>query len=145
MKELDILCVEDNEDYCFFLGRALKNSSISMKYEIIKEGDKAVEVLQEKSEEYIKPKMIFLDINLHGMDGLEILKSIKESNRLKYIPVIMLSTSDNPKDISQAFSLGANAYVSKPSSFNKLKDFVEECCNFWLKYNHTSLSTTVYD
>ena len=141
MKKLDILCIEDNEDFCFFMSKAIESMELSLAYDIIMEGEQAIAVLKEESEQFVKPKIILLDLNLHDISGMEILKSIKESNKLSSIPVIILSTSDNPQDVAQALYLGANAFVSKPASFAKLKSFVEDCCNFWLKYNHTSLKT----
>lgn len=139
MKGIDILCVDDNEDYCFLLQRALEKACNTAMIEVLKDGQTALDHL--KTTTNVTPRLILLDIDLPDVNGMEILKCIKESNRLRQIPVIIVSTSENPRDINHALDLGANAYVAKPSSFRKLASFLQDTCNFWL--NHPIISSNM--
>lgn len=136
---MDILCVEDNADFSYFIDMACKKVSIPIDYEIVSDGKAAMERLFENKDIVPRPpRLIFLDINLPDVNGLDILKTIKENGRLRDIPVIMLSSSSHPSDISHAYQLGANAYVSKPVGYRKLQSLFEDSCNFWLKHNRST-------
>ena len=139
MKEIDYLCIEDDSDYCHFIVRATESLQIPINVKIKNEAEAALEFLREIKDTKLMPKIIFLDINLPDISGLEVLKVLKESNHLRQIPVIMLSSSENQKDISQSMDLGANAYVTKPGSYKGLKSLFWDAHNFWLNHNFTSL------
>ena len=126
----DIICVEDNPDFTFFLSRAFANLPYKPDVRIYADGESALENLMKIKESEI-PKMIMLDINLPGMSGFDILKKIKEFNPLKEVVVVMLSTSNYPVEINKAYSLGANAYLVKPNSVKTLKSMVASACAFW--------------
>lgn len=79
------------------------------------------------------PRMVLLDINMPDMDGLEVLKAIKNDRNLQVIPVIMLSSSVEGKDIKQAYELGADSYIAKPVSINGLFRAIEMLKNFWFE------------
>lgn len=135
MDRLDVLCVEDNEDFQYFIDRAFKKSELNLNYEIVETGKAAIESL--KSTKSTKPpKMVFLDINLPDTDGFEVLKTIKNDSYLKHIPVIMLSTSEHHKDINTAYSYGANAYITKPNSMKKIIEVMNDSSKFWIKHNY---------
>lgn len=139
MKEVDVLCVDDNEDYCYFILKAFESCSDPINYRILHRGIPAVDCLQECSENQIVPRLILLDLDLPDLHGKEVLKKIKESNKLRQVPVVIFSSSENPQDVEQAFNYGANAYVCKPSGYKKLKVFIQNTCNFWLNHNITGL------
>jgi CheY-like chemotaxis protein len=79
------------------------------------------------------PDLIFLDLNLPGTDGREVLVIIKQHKTFKAIPVVVLSTSSNPKDIEACYQSGANGYMLKPLNSNKLKDLIGATLNYWFK------------
>lgn len=136
MKKIDLLCVDDNEDFRFFLQRALEKYSKDVNYRIAENGQDFFEQLGLDGEAKVAPKLILLDINLPDANGIDVLEKLKKSKFYKAIPVVMLSTSDNPADIKKAIDNGANAFVSKPSSFNKLKELIADACDFWLNHNN---------
>ncbi|MBL3657149.1 response regulator [Fulvivirga sediminis] len=129
---MDIVCVEDNEDFTFFLSKALKNQE-NIEYGIY--GLAADALMALSNMEVSLPKMILLDIDLPDKDGFSFLRELRDSNVLKHIPVVMLSSSENPRDIQKACQLGANAYVTKPGGFSQIKVLVQDICDFWLRHH----------
>lgn len=79
------------------------------------------------------PKIIFLDVNLPDISGLDILEKIHASQHLRFIPVVILTSSSNPKDVSRAYKLGARGYIIKPMDFDHLREKVHATLDFWLK------------
>ncbi len=79
------------------------------------------------------PDLIILDLNLPGTDGREVLTTIKQSEALKTIPVVILSTSSNPKDIAACYQAGANSYMLKPMNINELKESMQMLLDYWFK------------
>jgi CheY-like chemotaxis protein len=79
------------------------------------------------------PKIIFLDVNLPGFSGLDILEKIPASQPMRFIPVVILTSSANPKDVLRAHSLGASGYITKPMDYDNLRDKVHTTLDFWLK------------
>jgi CheY-like chemotaxis protein len=82
---------------------------------------------------YKQPDLILLDLNLPGTDGREVLVVIKQHQTLRAIPVVVLSTSLNPKDIEACYRSGANSYMLKPMNFNQLKDLIRATLDYWFK------------
>lgn len=78
------------------------------------------------------PKIIFLDINLPGFSGLEILERIRKSDAIRFVPVVVLTSSGNPKDIADAYKLGASGYIVKPMDYDHLLEKVKTTLSFWL-------------
>lgn len=78
------------------------------------------------------PKIIFLDINLPGFSGLEILERIRNSEFIQFVPVVVLTSSGNPKDIEKAYKLGASGYIVKPMDYENLFDKIKTTLSFWL-------------
>lgn len=78
------------------------------------------------------PKIIFLDINLPGFSGLEILDRIRKSDVIRFVPVVILTSSGNPKDIADAYKLGASGYIVKPMDYDHLLEKVKTTLSFWL-------------
>ncbi|UII19658.1 response regulator [Fulvivirga ligni] len=129
---MDIVCVEDNEDFTFFLSKALKDLE-TIEYGIYGQATDAMGALS--NGEISLPKMFLLDIDLPDMDGFTFLRELRDSSLYRNIPVVMLSSSDNPTDIQKASQLGANAYVTKPGGFKQIKGMVADICDFWLKHH----------
>jgi CheY-like chemotaxis protein len=131
----DIFYVEDDQDFAYILEHAIKEVRQDLTLNIVEDGRDAIAALNKFVEEKNKPKLILLDLNLPGLSGLDVLKKIKEIPYLKYVPVILFSTSDNPKDVRASYEFGANAFVTKPSGYSNLIDCVKSLHEFWFKQN----------
>lgn len=132
--EHPILLVEDNPDDVLITKRAFLKGKIKNKLYVVNNGVEAIKFLNNE-EEYEKtpvPSLIMLDINMPKMNGFEVLKEIKKNDKLKKIPIIMLTTSERDKDINKAYSLGANNYIVKPVNFDKFIKVIVEIKNYWL-------------
>jgi CheY-like chemotaxis protein len=131
----DIFFVEDDIDFAFITESAVRELHEVTSLQIIDNGRDAMHILRKLAEEQLKPRLILLDLNLPGISGIEILKEIRDIAYLKYVPVVLFSTSENPKDIKASLEYGANAYVTKPSSYLDLITCLQSFSDFWLHQN----------
>jgi CheY-like chemotaxis protein len=131
----DILLVEDNPADVRLISEVIKNTNIPLNLMIIRDGERAIDLLTHKikSNEYILPKLIILDLNLPKKDGKEVLKFIKEDHDLKIIPVIILTTSPFKEDIIETYQNHVNAFITKPVDLNQFIAIIESTVNFWIK------------
>jgi chemotaxis family two-component system response regulator Rcp1 len=127
--EIKILLVEDNEGDIVLTQEALKDGRIKNCIVIARDGVEALAMLDSGQQ---LPDLILLDINLPKMNGLEVLTAIKTDPRLKSIPVIMLSTSDEQNDILTSYNNYANCFITKPVDFNRFIDVVRTIEEFWI-------------
>ena len=136
-KNVDLLYIEDNEDFIDFVGIALKKVDNSINYSYLKDGLTAKEMLEASNPDspYKKAKLILLDYNLPGVSGMQLLDKIRSESSMKHTPVVVFSSSDNPQDIKNAYTHGANAYVVKPIGMANLKETIQTVCDFWLNKN----------
>lgn len=107
----NILVVEDNVDDSFMLTRQLKMAHIDDRTKIIEDGNVALNFLLNAVE---TPLAIFLDLHLPGLSGIELLRKVREDSRLKSVPVIIMTGSSDPKDLSECTQLGVTAFLQKP-------------------------------
>ncbi len=117
-KELKILLVEDLKEHALIIKNALKKSNLKTRLWVCEDGEEALDFLYhrgdyESEEDYPKPDVIVLDLRLPKIDGIEVLKQIKSEDRLKDIPVIVLTASDRPEDILNAYEEGVSSYLMK--------------------------------
>jgi len=131
----DIFYVEDDPDYAFILQTAISEVREELTVGIVEDGRDAIEKLKRFSEQKVKPKLILLDLNLPGLSGLDVLRTIKEMPFLKYVPVILFSTSDSPKDVKASYEFGANAFVTKPDGYHNLLNCLRTMHEFWFEHN----------
>lgn len=82
------------------------------------------------------PSVVFLDVKMPRLDGLDVLRQIKSDERLRSTPVVMLTSSQDERDVRESYSLGANAYVVKPLEFRRFAAVLKELESFWLRINH---------
>lgn len=129
----DIFYVEDNEDFVDVVERAIGQIDGTTVLRTIDDGALALNTLEKLAEDKAKPKLILIDLNLPGLSGLDLLRRIKETQTLRYVPIVMFSTSDNPKDIRSSLEFGANAYVTKPLGYTNLVKCLSAMHDFWLK------------
>jgi two-component system, response regulator len=122
---------------------ALEQSEIKNKVSVIEDGKKALDVLESlDSPESVltrKPDIIFLDMNLPPLNGLDLLRRIKSDPALCLIPVIIISSSDRIEDVKKAYEYGANTYISKSKIFDEVALAVNTICHYWV--NVAQLST----
>lgn len=135
-QELNILYVEDNEDYIDFVKRAVRKNNIPVNVSSVTDGKEMVEYLSSKDEKLRKANLILLDIHLPGIDGIELLKKLRKDEQMSLVPVIMFSTSDNPADVKTCYNNGANAYVVKPMGMEQLSSSLTSIYNFWINHNY---------
>ncbi|AFK05713.1 response regulator receiver protein (plasmid) [Emticicia oligotrophica DSM 17448] len=134
MKPIHILLVEDNEGDILLTMDALEEGRISNKVSVIKDGNEAIDFLMQSGKYAAEdlPDLILLDVNLPKRNGHEVLSFIKNTESLKQIPVIMLTTSSSEIDIEKAYKGYANCYITKPFEVNDFITTVMKIADFWL-------------
>ncbi|MBC7868067.1 MAG: response regulator [Gloeobacteraceae cyanobacterium ES-bin-316] len=115
---IKILLADDDADDRELFEEVLKDINPTIKLQPVEDGMHLMKMLQDESEPL--PDLVFLDLNMPGKNGKECLQEIKKDNRLKDLPVIIYSTSCQPKDITDTHGIGAHLYICKPSSFAEL-------------------------
>ncbi len=133
-KQVEILLIEDNVDDAELAIRALKKRNLANNLLHISDSEKALEYLFAKDNDNY-PKLILLDLKMPKVDGIEILKRIKGDPMKKVIPVVMLTSSKEERDIVESYDLGVNAYIVKPVEFDKFLQAVDQLGMFWLLLN----------
>jgi two-component system response regulator len=140
MEEKIILLVEDNPDDVELTLRAFKKNNILNRVIIAKDGVEALDFLfgtgtYAGRELKDLPVVILLDLKLPKIDGMEVLKTIRQDNRTKLIPVVILTSSAEEKDVVSGYSLGANGYVRKPVEFSQFVEAMRHLGLYWLLWN----------
>jgi chemotaxis family two-component system response regulator Rcp1 len=133
-REIEILLVEDNPGDARLTTEALKEAKVRNKLCHIDDGVEALAYLRREGKyaNAHRPDLILLDLNLPRKDGREVLAEIKVDERLKRIPVVILTTSQAEEDILKAYNLNANCYVSKPVDLDQFIKVVRTINDFWL-------------
>jgi two-component system, chemotaxis family, response regulator Rcp1 len=133
-RALSILLVEDNPGDVRLMKEALKEAEVSTELSVVYDGEAALNFLRRANgyTDSPRPDLIFLDLNLPRRDGREVLAEIKADDKLRRIPVVVLTTSEAERDIVNAYDLHANCYVKKPIDLDKFIQVVRECEKFWL-------------
>jgi len=133
MQNEAILLVEDNEGDIMLVTEALEDLNIQIDLNVVCDGEKALDYLMNKSSytDAVTPDLILLDINIPKINGLEVLKTLKQNEATKSIPVIMLTTSSSQKDVAQAYKNYANCYIVKPDDAEGLIETIKAIENFW--------------
>jgi chemotaxis family two-component system response regulator Rcp1 len=134
IKEIHILLVEDNEGDIVLTLEALREAKINNRIDVARDGEEALNFLNKKGKfnNALTPDIIFLDINLPRINGMEILAAIKNDDALKIIPVIMLTTSDADNDITKSYFNHANCYITKPVDIEKFMEVIQSIKSFWI-------------
>jgi two-component system response regulator len=130
---IEILLVEDNENDAELTIRSLRKNNLANHLLHLQDGEEAIEYLFNKANN--NPKLILLDLKMPKVDGLEVLKRLKGDPEKKTIPVVVLTSSKEERDIIESYHLGVNAYIVKPVEFNKFIDAVSQVGLFWLVLN----------
>jgi two-component system, response regulator len=140
LQEIEILLVEDNPNDAELTIRALKKKNMANRLFHAKDGAEALDFLFAEGEFAGKnlsaqPKIILLDLKMPKIDGLEVLKRVKGDDRTKMIPVIVLTSSKEEKDVVESYKLGVNSYIVKPVGFENFMDAVVELGMYWMVLN----------
>lgn len=135
-EEIDILLVEDNPNDAELTLRALRKSDIGARLAIARDGAEALEYLLSDRP---KPKVVFLDLKLPKIDGIEVLRRVRADDRAHSIPVVVLTSSQEERDINECYKLGVNSYVVKPVEFDKFYKAVGDLGTYWLVLNKSPL------
>jgi chemotaxis family two-component system response regulator Rcp1 len=131
---INVLLVEDSPGDIRLTQEALKDAKMHINLRVARDGEIAMAFLMREGEyaNAPRPDLILLDLNLPKKDGREVLKEIKESETLKIIPVVILTTSASEGDILRSYSLHANCYITKPVSLDGFLTVVKSIDNFWM-------------
>ena len=137
-----LVLIEDNEDDIELTKRAFKKLAINSKITIVRDGEEALDFLmcegkfRDRNPELI-PSVFLLDLNLPKLDGLDVLKEIRRDKYNKFTPVVILTSSQEERDLMRGYKLGANSYIRKPIDFNQFIESVKTLGVYWVKMNHT--------
>jgi CheY-like chemotaxis protein len=137
---VEILLVEDNDEDAELTIRALKRRKLSNQLHRVKDGAAALEFLFGTGEYSTRkkesgPRVVLLDLKLPKVDGMEVLTRIKEDPVLKRIPIVVLTSSREDRDLQKAYALGVNSYIVKPVEFDKFVDAVGQLGLYWALLN----------
>jgi CheY-like chemotaxis protein len=135
-----VMLIEDNADHAELVIRTLEEHKIANKVRHFLDGQSALDYLFHRGEysdpaTSPRPHVILLDLRLPRVDGIDVLKAIKEDDRLKSIPVVVLTTSEAEKDVAKAYYNHANSYLVKPVGFDEFKRLMDDLGFYWLSWN----------
>lgn len=130
-KSQPILIVEDSEDDFYATVRAFTKANLLNPIKRAASGQEAILYLKDKNS--VKPGLILMDLNMPGLDGRMTLEIIKQDPELKKIPVVVLTTSDDERDVQECYNLGANTYISKPVDLDGLIIAIKELKEYWFE------------
>lgn len=132
-----ILLVEDDPDHEALTIRALRKSNIANEIVVAHDGEEAIEMLFGTAPSALKapPQIVLLDLKLPKIDGLEILRRIRENDSTRMLPVVILTSSDEESDIMRSYRMGVNSYIRKPVDFNEFAEATRQLGMYWLVLN----------
>jgi two-component system response regulator len=137
---IEILLVEDNLDDVELAVRALRREKLANEITVARDGEEALDVIFCRGAHAARtfqnpPRVVLLDLKLPKVQGLEVLKAIKSDARTKAIPVVIMTSSREERDLVDSYKLGVNAYVQKPVDFEQFRNMVKELGLFWVVIN----------
>ena len=140
VKDVEVLLVEDNPNDQELTLRALRKKNISNRIHVVNDGAEALEFLfgtgaYAGRTRKNAPKVVLLDIKLPKVNGIEVLRKVKEDVELRKMPIVMLTSSKEEPDVEECYRLGVNSYIVKPVDFDKFTDAVVQLGFYWLLTN----------
>jgi CheY-like chemotaxis protein len=130
-----ILLVEDNPDHVALTVRALKKNNIANDVVVASDGAEALDMLTGRKGQGTLPSVVLLDLKLPKVDGLEVLRTLRSDERTRLLPVVILTSSDEERDVLQSYQLGANSYIRKPVDFTQFLEATKQLGLYWLVLN----------
>ena len=129
-QEVTILLVEDDAGHARLIEKNLRRSGIANTIVAVAEGQQALDYVFAEGEyaatQSARPLLVLLDLNLPGIDGYQVLERMKADTRTKRIPVVILTTTDDPREVSRCYELGCNVYITKPVEYEQFSEAVRE-------------------
>lgn len=137
---LEILLVEDNPREAELTIRALKKRTLATHFLHVHDGQEAIDFifnrgLYQGTRIYEMPKVVLLDLKLPKIDGLEVLRQLRADVSTRWVPVVILTSSQEDRDVVEAYALGANSYIVKPVDFESFLEVVSNMITYWLLLN----------
>lgn len=133
MRSAFIALIEDNPDDEALTMRALKRNGIANHIVVLRDGVEALDFLLDPAKP--APQLVLLDLKLPRIDGLEVLKRLRSEPRTQLLPIVILTSSSEERDVIEGYRLGANSYVRKPVDFNEFSEAVRQLGLYWLVLN----------
>lgn len=130
-----MLLVEDNEDDVQLTLRAFRKHNIANDIQVARDGQEALDFLFDGRPREALPHVVLLDLKLPRVDGLEVLKRIRDSERTRFLPVVVLTSSKEERDMVESYRLGANSYVRKPVDFQEFSEAARQLGLYWMLLN----------
>ena len=127
-----ILLVEDNKDDEELALLAIESSGVDCEVQVARDGAEALEILLGRSE---LPRLVILDLKMPKLSGLEVLEAMRKDLRAKHVPVVVLTSSAEERDLSDAYSFGASSYIRKPIDLEDFNQVMAGICSYWLLLN----------
>ena len=139
-EEVEILLVEDDPEDVQLTLHALHNEKLVNRVQVVRDGEEALDFLFPRGpynnrDRSCHPRLILLDLKLPKVDGLEILRQLKQDPRTRLIPVVILTSSKQEQDVIASYQLGVNSYIRKPVDFEKFTETVSALGLYWLLLN----------
>jgi CheY-like chemotaxis protein len=139
-RQIEILLVEDDKADVELTLHALRKENLANHIHVARDGEEALEFLfcsgPHANRSFDRPpRLVLLDLKLPKVDGMEVLRRLKSDPRTKYIPVVILTSSKEERDLVQGYGLGANSYIQKPVDFDQFRDTVKNAGFYWLVIN----------
>jgi CheY-like chemotaxis protein len=139
-ESVTILLVEDNRDHAELILRSMRENNVPGRIEHVSDGEAALRYLFRRGEyedeaKSPRPNLVLLDLRLPRIDGLEVLREIKNAAELQQIPAVILTTSDAERDVARAYAHHANSYLVKPVDFDKFDGLMRDLGGYWLGWN----------
>jgi CheY-like chemotaxis protein len=135
-----ILLAEDREDDILLVRRSFRKSFITNPLQVVKDGEEAIEYLSGEGRyanraEYPLPALMLLDLKMPRKDGFEVIKWIRQQPGLRELPIVVLTSSENMRDVNTAYKLGANSFLVKPMEFEDFQAMTNFLSQYWLRLN----------
>lgn len=134
-----VLLIEDNQDDIDLTLRALRLNDVDNEVVVVRDGAAALDYLLQGTPATGAdlPRLVLLDINLPKLSGLDVLRRVRENERTRVLPVVMLSTSSHDRDVRESYASGANSFIVKPVSFGEFTETVRQLGLYWLLLNQS--------
>lgn len=135
---VDVLVVEDNPADLEFTLRGLRTLGYVTAIDVARDGEEALDYLLRRGEHQHReasPRLVLLDLKLPRVDGIEVVRTVRREPHLAIVPIVVLSSSKEPKDVQDCLAAGANGYVVKPVDYQLLREALAHIAEYWLRLN----------